>query len=69
MHIEKNIAVSLMKTLSNAKGAKSDSLVVRQELQAHGMMKDLHPQKTSEVDKDGNPIFIYGKLSTMDFVI
>ena len=48
-----------MKTLSNEKGAKSDSLAVRQELQARGMMKELHPRSIDAVDREGNPIFIY----------
>jgi hypothetical protein len=61
MHIEKNITVSLMRTFSNAKGAKSDSLAVRQELQARNMMRALHPTRTNEIDKDGNHIYRYAK--------
>jgi len=61
MHIEKNIIVSLMKILSNAKEAKSDSLALRQELQARGMMKELHPRQTNELDRDGNAVYTYAR--------
>jgi hypothetical protein len=61
MHIEKNIIVSLIRTMSNAKGAKADSLALRQELEAWNMMPALHPKKTNEVDKDGKPIYHYAK--------
>jgi hypothetical protein len=61
MHIEKNVIVSLIRTLSNAKGTKSDSLAVRQELEARNMMPTLHPKNTNQVDKDGNPIYKYAK--------
>jgi hypothetical protein len=61
MHIEKNIIVSMFRTLSNAKGAKSDSLAVRQELQSRNMMPALHPRETTEMDRDGNPIYNYAK--------
>jgi hypothetical protein len=54
MHIEKNIIVSLVKTFS-------DSLEVRQELQARNMMPALHPRMTDEVDKQGNPVYRYAK--------
>ena len=59
MHIEKNIIVALTKTLSNAKGAKSDSLGVRQEMQARNMMPALHPRETDEVDREGRPLYRY----------
>jgi hypothetical protein len=61
MHIEKNVTVSLIRTMSNAKGAKSDSLAVRQELEARNMMPSLHPKLTDEVDKEGRPIYRYAK--------
>jgi hypothetical protein len=61
MHIEKNIVVSLIRTMSNAKGVKNDSLVVRQELQAQNMMPALYPKQTNEVDREGNPIYSYAK--------
>ena len=59
MHIEKNIIVALTKMLSNAKGAKSDSLGVRQEMQARNMMPALHPRETDEVDREGRPLYRY----------
>jgi hypothetical protein len=63
MHIEKNIIVSLIRTMSNVKGAKSDSLAVRQELQARNMMPALHPKQMNKVEKEGNPIYTYAKLA------
>jgi hypothetical protein len=47
--------------MSNAKGVKNDSLVVRQELQAQNMMPALYPKQTNEVDREGNPIYSYAK--------
>jgi hypothetical protein len=59
MHIEKNIIVAVTKTLSNAKGAKSDSLAVRQEMASRNMMPVLHPKETGEVDRDGRALYSY----------
>lgn len=50
-----------MKVLSNAKGAKSDSLAVRLELQARGLMKNLHPKPTGQFDANGNPKLTYAR--------
>ena len=50
-----------MKTLSNAPGAKSDSLAVRMELQSRGMMKELHPRRTGENDEYGKPILTFAR--------
>jgi hypothetical protein len=61
IHIEKNIVVSLFKTLSNAKGAKSDSLTLRQELEARNLMPALHSRRTTAVDKNGNLVYQYAK--------
>jgi hypothetical protein len=61
MHIEKNVIVSMIRTMSNAKGAKADSLAVRQELEARNMMPALHPKSTREVDRDGKTIYRYAK--------
>jgi hypothetical protein len=61
MHIEKNIVVSMIRTFSNSKGSKSDSLALRQEMQARNMMPGLHPQRTNEVDNNGNPVYSYPK--------
>lgn len=52
-----------MKTLSNSKGTKSDSMAVRLELQARGMMKEFHPQETGQVDTNGNPLFTYARAA------
>jgi hypothetical protein len=59
MHIEKNIIVSLIRTFSNVKGTKADSLAVRQELESRNMMPDLHPRRTNELDKEGKPVYRY----------
>jgi hypothetical protein len=61
MHIEKNIIVSMIRTMSNAKGVKSDSLAVRQEMVARNMMPALHPHRTDKLDKEGKPIYRYTK--------
>jgi hypothetical protein len=61
MHVEKNVFVFLMRTISNAKGAKSDSLAMRQELEARNIMPTLHPKKANKVDKEGKPIYMYAK--------
>ena len=42
MHIEKNVCVALMKTLSSAKGSKSDGHSVREDLRAENRMPALH---------------------------
>jgi hypothetical protein len=59
MHIEKNIIVSMIRTFSSAKGSKSDSLAVRQEMEARNMMPGLHPHATNVVDNNGNPVYTY----------
>jgi hypothetical protein len=61
MHIEKNVIVALTKTMSSAKGAKSDSLAVRQEMAARNMMPALHPTETGEMDREGRPMYRYAK--------
>jgi hypothetical protein len=47
--------------MSNAKGAKLDSLAMKQELQACNMMPPLHPKQMDEMDREGNPIYNYAK--------
>jgi hypothetical protein len=61
MHIEKNIVVSFIRTMSNAKGAKADSLALRQEMEARNIMLGLHPKRTGEVDREGKPMYQYAK--------
>lgn len=61
MHIEKNIVVSFIRTMSNAKGAKADSLALRQEMEARNIMPSLHPKRTGEVDREGKPVYQYAK--------
>ena len=56
MHIKRNIIMVLTKTLSNLKGTKSDSLGVRQEMQAQNMMPTLHPRETNEANREGRPL-------------
>jgi hypothetical protein len=61
MHIKKNIIVPMIRTISSAKGSKSNSLAVRKEMQARNMMPRLHLQAINKVDKNGNPIYSYPK--------
>lgn len=62
MHIEKNIIVSLMKTLSSAKGAKADGRSVREELKATNRMPDLHdPEKVLIDRRTGEERYKYKK--------
>jgi hypothetical protein len=60
MHIEKNIVVSLMKTLSSAKGTKADGRAVREDLKAAGKMSALHePDETSIHPTSGDLVYKY----------
>jgi hypothetical protein len=56
MHIEKNICVTLFKTITNAKGTKANTVEQRQEMQAMAIMPHLWASEDG-VDKDGSPLF------------
>jgi hypothetical protein len=62
MHIEKNVVVSLMKTLSNAKGTKADSRAVREDLRETNRMPELWtPTETSRDSTTGVMSYKYAK--------
>ena len=51
MHIEKNVAETMMKIFSNAKGTRADRLAVRKELQSQNKLVDYHPRNDGSFHK------------------
>ena len=51
MHIEKNVAETMMKIFSNAKETRADRLVVRKELQSQHKLVDYHPRDDGSFHK------------------
>ena len=51
MHIEKNVAETMMKIFSNAKGTRADRLAVRKELQSQNKLVDYQPRNDGSFHK------------------
>jgi hypothetical protein len=45
MHTEKNVCAALLKTFTNCKGSRADSLALRKSMADFKMMKDFHPRE------------------------
>jgi hypothetical protein len=70
MHIEKNVAESLIGTLLDIPGKTKDGIKSRQDLQEMKIRKGLHPTEVGE--KNSNCLMLlshYGKKKSTSFVV